>query len=302
MGFQEKNHRYTRSHGNTGCVPSHEKEFVMGPTIFLFLGFLLSIHAADMPDYYGELRWDSSDELKENLHKVLTLKHVSNFNAPDTLLTHCPSNTKCYSHSPLSYKNAREHLFGNLHLEGHSSSTYSLTTYYCDQVLDNSKFNPKDPLAPMNIPDPKVVNAEHSWPQSKFSNKFSKETQKSDLHILFPVSSSVNSTRSNHPFGEVTHISKTPCSQAALGKSAEGLTVFEPSDSVKGDIARALFYYSIRYKSAIDPIQENYLRQWHSQDPPDAFEEQRNQEIFEIQKVRNPFIDSPDLAREISDF
>lgn len=78
--------------------------------------------------------------------------------------------------------------------------------------------------------------------------------------------------------------------------------MFEPSDAVKGDVARAMFYFSVRFQLTIDDVQENILRQWHENDPPDEFEIWRNDAIFEIQKDRNPFIDKPELVGNIADF
>ncbi len=41
------------------------------------------------------------------------------------------------------------------------------------------------------------------------------------------------------------------------------------------------------------------LYQWHFDDPVDAFEIERNEEIFEFQGNRNPFIDNPDWVAAI---
>lgn len=78
--------------------------------------------------------------------------------------------------------------------------------------------------------------------------------------------------------------------------------MFEPDDVIKGDMARAIFYFSVRYKSKVDKNQEMSLRQWHELDPPDAREIELNEQIFEIQKNRNPFIDNPEYVDQIDDF
>jgi endonuclease I len=42
------------------------------------------------------------------------------------------------------------------------------------------------------------------------------------------------------------------------------------------------------------------LKQWNDEDPPDAFEERRNQVIYDTyQKNRNPFIDHPEWVEAI---
>jgi len=43
-------------------------------------------------------------------------------------------------------------------------------------------------------------NTEHSWPQSFYD---SNEPMRGDIHHLFPVWSSVNSSRNNNPFAEI---------------------------------------------------------------------------------------------------
>lgn len=205
-------------------------------------------------------------------------------------------------HSPVSYNRARELIFGFLYLEGSSPQTYSLDIYYCNQTLTNKDFDKANQLAPMQIPDNNVVNVEHAWPQSHFTGQFSKSFQKADLHILFPTLSYINSIRGNFPFGEVVEVKQSPCSQAALGLNAQGEQVFEPDDVIKGDMARATFYFSTRYKLKIDQNQEEALRRWHKMDPPDSKEIELNEKIYKIQKNRNPFVDNANYVDQISDF
>jgi len=41
------------------------------------------------------------------------------------------------------------------------------------------------------------------------------------------------------------------------------------------------------------------FKQWHEEDPVDAFEMNRNQQIYNNQNNRNPYIDHPELVEEI---
>lgn len=157
------------------------------------------------------------------------------------------------------------------------------------------------------------INTEHTWPQSRGANE---EPAQSDLHILFSADETANSVRSNNPFGRitgtVTWTSPAVAGQterSRLGQGASG-TVFEPRDSKKGDVARAILYFYVRYRAAPTAsfslanfnVEESTLIQWSQQDPPDAFERARNNLIFRAQGNRNPFIDHPEYVTAIGDF
>jgi hypothetical protein len=47
---------------------------------------------------------------------------------------------------------------------------------------------------------------------------------------------------------------------------------------------------------------EIHFRNWHISDPVDADEEQRNEDIYDLQYNRNPFIDHPEFVERISSF
>lgn len=261
--------------------------------------------ASDSKFYYGSfIKQVRSAGLKSELHDILKGFHISQENSFDSIVDFCDvkTNDRCYSHKNLGYKNARKFLFGQLHLEMDQSQEYFIKTAYCQAIIDNSMLSPSKPLGPLLIPQANVLNAEHSWPQSRFSGNFPKSLQKSDLHALYPVRMKVNSTRGNYPFGFVDTIKNKACDQAALGQDSKGQIVFEPSNQVKGNIARSLFYFSTRYRINIDAAQEKYLREWHSLDPVDQQEIDRNQEIFEIQHTRNPYIDHPDWVEQVENF
>lgn len=263
-------------------------------SILLFSGNLYAL-----PDYYNLP--PSTPDLKKSLFIILDSYHQPIEQSPDQILTKC-SAKECFRHFSVGYEMARKYLFGYLFLQGTKPANYSLMTSYCQIEITNNDLNPNDPLAPMNIPDFKVINAEHTWPQSKFSTKFSKDLQKSDLHILLPEFANINSQRNNYPFGFVEKVISSFCPGAALGKSKSGKTVFEPHDTVKGNVARALFYFSTRYNNELDSEQESTLREWHRMDPVDPAEEEHNEQVFQIQKNRNPFIDNPDWVDQIEDF
>lgn len=198
-----------------------------------------------------------------------------------------------------SYSNARKKMFNEVYLEK------DLEGYYIEDVYCQDKYYPFAGQHPNGrLPDPVVLNTEHTWPQSKFSHRFNKETQKTDLHHLFPTFSRINSERGNLPFAEVNAERELSCDESHRGHPTQGGngTYFEPPDTHKGNVARAMFYFSIRYQISIDPVQEYYLRIWHKEDPVDSTEKTRHDRIAKLQGNRNPFIDNPGYVDQISDF
>lgn len=158
-----------------------------------------------------------------------------------------------------------------------------------------------------------VWNREHVWVKSRGFGGDPKKIKgpSTDIHHIRPADRSVNTARSTKFFdnGGFPHHEATECKTNANS--------WEPRDAVKGDIARMMFYMAVRYegegefkdlelkekpaKGSYDPYMGklSVLKQWHKQDPVDAFEKKRNQTIFEIQGNRNPFIDHQEFVEYI---
>ncbi|MCB0410967.1 MAG: endonuclease [Bdellovibrionales bacterium] len=205
----------------------------------------------------------------------------------------------CHTRRFLSYQAARKFLFGYLHLQNDAGGYY-IKCVYCNTEYHETEFGSQPP-APDAIPDPRVINTEHTWPQSRFSKKASKDLQKSDLHALFTTTPRANTSRSNLEFGRVSLVESRPCEDSQRGQEKHK-HVFEPPDSHKGNVARALFYFSMRYHLKISPREEETLRIWNQLDPVDEDELWRNDEIEKYQGNRNPFIDHPEAVSLIQDF
>lgn len=256
-------------------------------------------------DFYSDIRTGvASEDLKFRLKSVLRSYHLQVEGQNDQILKACPSSAqgRCYSHSAIGYGAARVFLMGNYYLVKDGKS-YAIRDVYCDKNRPQSDFG-SSPPKPGSIPNNTVINIEHTWPQSHFTNRFSDEMQKSDMHHLFPTDSQINAIRGNNMFGEVTQDLlelKCPVSRFGLG-SAGTDEVFEPPQSHKGNVARSLFYFSIRYDLGIDPREEAILRKWHREDPIDTDEVKRNEAIFKAQGNRNPFVDFPELVERVSNF
>ncbi|MCM3110988.1 endonuclease I family protein [Lederbergia lenta] len=151
------------------------------------------------------------------------------------------------------------------------------------------------------VPEDLKFNAEHAVPQSWFGGR---EPMKGDLHHLFACEPTCNAARSNfayHDFVNYTPESSSEKIQNQCGVAFAEL--FEPEFG-KGTIARAVFYFILRYPYEIRKpfkrkVNFKLLRNWNRQFPPSMYEKHRNQAIFHIQGNRNPFIDFPNLADKL---
>lgn len=153
-------------------------------------------------------------------------------------------------------------------------------------------------------------NREHVWAKSHgdFGTSNGPGT---DVHHLRPTDVTVNSDRGNLDFDTGgTENDEAP------GNYSDSDS-WEPRDAVKGDVARMIFYMAVRYEggdghpdlevndqvsNGTQPLHGKLstLKAWSQQDPPDAFEKNRNEVIFtSIQKNRNPFIDHPEWVESI---
>ena len=150
----------------------------------------------------------------------------------------------------------------------------------------------------------------------------------SDLHHLRPEIASINKSRNNSKYGEVENRdtlakyyneidgTKATAENGTLYGYLDGQVisegVFEPTDRVKGDVARIIMYLLVRYKGETTPVTNiiytsegtpeaayALLLEWHNEDPVSNFEIRRNHRTYEIQGNRNPFIDIPNYANAI---
>ncbi len=185
-------------------------------------------------------------------------------------------------YSSVSYKQAKKIMFSSLDNErGKVCSVYS------DHCLTTTR-----------IPNHRVMNAEHTWPKSKGAKQ---KPAVSDMHHLFPCNSQVNSIRSSYPFCETDKVEWTN-GMSSLGKLGRNGKCFVPPVEHRGNVARSMFYFSIRYNKKIDSTQEKWFRKWHNDDPVDQKERDRNKAISRIQKNTNPFVDYPFFVDLIQDF
>lgn len=173
------------------------------------------------------------------------------------------------------------------------------------RLLYSGETSPKD----NNGGDADNWNREHVWAKSH-GDFGTSQGPGTDLHHLRPTKVRVNSTRGNLDFDDGgSEVDGAP------GNYVDGDS-WEPRDEVKGDVARMIFYMAVRYESGDrvdlelnDEVNNgsapfhgkvSILKQWHQEDPPDEFEQRRNERIHaNWQGNRNPFVDHPEWVESV---
>ena len=188
----------------------------------------------------------------------------------------------------LGYNTARDHMYGTI---DHYESPDTLECVYTGRrayVKTRAQATAQG------------FNCEHTYPQGFFN---SADPMVSDIFHLYPTDDAANNARGNYPFGlPITNITYN-VGGSKLGKDSQNETVFEPRDVHKGNVARSLFYFSVKYAGNYGGFmtakQEGILRQWNVFDTVDAKERLRNTRIKSFVNVFNPFIDHPELVDRI---
>ena len=157
------------------------------------------------------------------------------------------------------------------------------------------------------------INQEHVWPRSRGTDNNAAEV---DLHHLFPTRVQVNSDRGSDPFGTIPDTSPstwyrdTAQQRAAPSDpetwSQDSGSAFEPRASVRGDVARAMFYVAAVYADRVDLAwferQRETLLAWHRDDPVLEADLGRSARVAQFQTgcaagpCLNPFVEDETLA------
>ncbi len=219
---------------------------------------------------YNEAGYSSTQNLWENALKTALTNLVNN-------------------HTDLGYNTARDRMFETIDDGG-------VDTIQC--VYTGRKVY----ATTRTIAQNQNFNTEHSWPQSFFGDSL---PMRSDLNHLFPTDVDANSRRANYPLGPVSGIPTWDSGGSKLGNRSTGEIVFEPRNVHKGDVARSLFYFILRYTNRgafMASRQEGDLRVWDKVDPVSAKELARNNSIASYQLKRNPLIDHPEFTDRITQY
>ncbi len=220
--------------------------------------------------YYNQTENKTEDALKAALKSTISAGYVS-----------------------LGYNTARDKMFmefDNQKINGQGASVNTLECVYTGRKAVGYT----DRTDAQNSAS---FNTEHTFPQGFFNQD---EPMRSDLYHLFPTDANANNSRGNYPFG----IATTPYQNDATNFPSHlgSNNLYEPRDVHKGNVARAMMYFVIRYSDYANHFapQESNLRTWHNQYTPSAIEKKRNDDISLLQKNRNPFIDYPQFIERIT--
>lgn len=249
-----------------------------------------------------------------------------------------PKSSTASEDNTLSYYASVNNLTGEELLKGlHNLMDTTHTTYTSYSSLGNHfKKSDKHPSGGVKCfysgASTNSYNKEHVWPQSQSADLYGENGGGSDLHHIRPTISSYNSKRGNSAFGPIYGCGSNKGGSFAY---SEGGTVnyvnyvFEPVDSMKGDVARIIMYMYMHYNdgtlSELSSLTDwnqrygyygqmhinwvmgpnsstecfNLLRKWNAEDPVSQEEKTRNEYTYGVQGNRNPFIDHPSYADKI---
>jgi len=209
--------------------------------------------------------------------------------------------------SVLDYGNARDTLYAKILAIDDDSlrCIYSGHTLYLDPTQDPTQYI-------FQGGGPNGINTEHSYPQSKGA---ADGNARSDMHHLYPTRVPVNEARASVPFADIpdAQTQKWFIGNQVLtsippvnkdGYSESRSDAFEPRESVKGDIARSIFYFYTMYRAQANLADPNFfelqrptLCQWANQDPADSSELRKTWRIAPYQAGKpNPFVIDCTLA------
>lgn len=279
---------------------------------FLFSAvFLSAILSAQAPaNYYDGTAGLTGYALKTKLHDIISAKNV-NWHYGDLPNYYNQTDLdKYYDHGP-----------GN---------TTILLDIYSEipSGPDSYEYISANLLSGAGTIEGMGYNREHAVPQSTFNSNY---PMYSDLHFVIPTDARVNNLRNSYPYGignATVHHSFTNSSRvsnSAIPNYAYTNRVYEPIAEFRGDIARMLLYFAVRYEDklpsfnyttnvnpemdrspfdgtaerAFEPGYITMLLQWHQQDPVSQREIDRNNAVFAIQNNRNPFVDNPQWINAI---
>jgi deoxyribonuclease-1 len=218
--------------------------------------------------------------------------------------------------SPSSFESAKKILYGQVYAD-HRLTFYCGCTYSTDRKVDLGSCG-LEALA--DKPRAQRIEAEHVFPAAQFGNfrpcwrsprdfpECAKadgsalsgrqccervdpvfETAHNDLFNLVPAVGEINGKRSDFNWGMIEGEKREfgTCNFEV----DSSIRRVEPPESVQGDIARTMFYMADTYGFNLSRQDQQLYTAWSRQDPPDAWEIERNRRIKAIQGKGNRFVE-----------
>lgn len=160
-----------------------------------------------------------------------------------------------------------------------------------------------------DVNDQNYLSREHSYPYSWMGEASQDSANYSDLYMLYLVHQNKgNAVRSNYPMNNLKTVTMNFYG-GKFGTDSAGGFAYEPRDFAKGALSRSNFYICATYNRAgaqftIPTANEflgmnqdqNVLKRWSKQFPPNGWEIARHEYVASVQKNRNPFVDHPEWA------
>ena len=263
----------------------------------LFLILALSVSAAIPLGYYSTLEGKATADLKTELHNII-----------------CQDTTHY-----LKYGAGTGYTWQGFYSTDRDQSNNEVI----DMYSDSARFFVPNYVALGYKGFGMTIQIEHSVPKSWWGCDIDHaDCAARDLNHMYPSDGKYNDYKSDNPLGVVTGLLAHTNGVSKIGiGNYPGYTgtVFEPSDQFKGDFARSYFYIATAYQHYVNkwvlsapgimmeadtyptlkPWAIELLLQWSRLDPVSDKERSRVENVFAIQKNRNPFIDYPQLAEYI---
>ncbi|CAL6082407.1 Extracellular_nuclease [Hexamita inflata] len=197
------------------------------------------------------------------------------------------------NHKTLGYERARQEMYSYIYNSQNDQAVYCIysgSRMPCTYNSMNTSCNAK-------------LNCEHTIPQSFFNKQ---DPMVSDLHHLRATWSNVNGARSNYPFAQLAenkisayygqnfstihYKPEDPENWSGL----HGSKSFMPREQQKGDTARAVAYFYVRYPNEAGGIGKtmqsvDVMIDWDETFEPSTEQYQQYLRVVEVQGNKNPF-------------
>lgn len=254
----------------------------MKKTLLLFTFLVPLLALCQMPAYYNGINFDAdAATVKSELADLITVTHTIN-------LPYTSTATDTWDVIELTDENPDD------------TSQVLLIYGYDDNDGDSQTDYTRDKSLSCHVSGcTGLWNREHVYAKSLATPALDTDSPGpgTDVHNLRACDGNMNSSRNNRPY-----------TSGSGNAHTVGTDYWYPGDEWKGDVARIVMYMYLRYGTQCLPENigngtatystdmPDIFLQWNAEDPVNAYEQQRNTVLEDVQGNRNPFIDNPYIA------